>query len=148
MRFWHWKESLTLLLATLLTSALFGGVKSAHALRLSGLEGKHTYYTYSASSQAKMQTQLHGLDVFHLKGESVELSLKSDSNMQALKDSILKRYQAQLVCVEQVGSVTSYYAYTPNFSGGVWVAGKKVNLHIAIKDQACTVGTPLIFGGY
>jgi hypothetical protein len=42
----------------------------------------------------------------------------------------------------------SYYAFSPNLPNGTQVQGKKINLHIAVSAERCTVGTPIIFGGF
>lgn len=50
--------------------------------------------------------------------------------------------------VQESADVTDYYYYSAYLSGGVTVAGVPVNLHIAVRGSAASVGSPLIFGGY
>ena len=141
---------MALLTSLLLACLLFLGVRGANALPLSSLAGEHTYYTYSPSSQAQIQTQLFGADALHLQGESVQVSLTAQQkrNLPAYADSVLKQFSATLVLVEQTGDVTSYYAYSPKLGREMLLQGKQVNLHIAFSLDRCTVGTPLIFGGF
>ena len=150
MRFFRWKQALALLTSLLLACLLFLGVRGTNALPLSSLAGKHTYYTYSPSSQAQIQTQLFGADVLHLQGESVQVSLtlQQKNDLPAYADSVLKQFSATLVLVEQTGDTTSYYAYSPKLGRAMLLQGKQVNLHIAFSFDRCTVGTPLIFGGF
>lgn len=150
MRFFWWKQPIMLLTSLLLACLLFLGVRGTNALPLSSLAGAHTYYTYSPSSQAQIQTQLLGADALHLQGESVQVSLtlQQKRNLPAYADSVLKQFSATLVLVEQTGDVTSYYAYSPKLGRGLLLQGKQVNLHIAFSLDRCTVGTPLIFGGF
>ena len=152
MWFWSWKQSIALLSALLIACTVFFGVRLTNALSLSSLAGEHTYYTYSASSQAQIQKQLTGTDFLHVQGESVQVSLTEmdKQNLHAYAQTLCKRYKARIVCVEQTGDVVSYYAYSPMLKGSVVVAGKKVNFHVAFGTDniRCTVGTPLIFGGF
>ena len=152
MWFWGWKQKIALFSALLIACAVFVGVRTANALPLSSLVGEHTYYTYYASSQAQIQTQLSGTDFLHLRGESVQVKLdeKDKKDLHAYAKTILETYKARVVCVEETAGTVSYYGYSSTLKGGVAVAGKKVNIHVAFsKDNTrCVVGTPLIFGGF
>lgn len=152
MWFWGWKQKIALFSALLIACAVFLGVRTANALPLSSLVGEHTYYTYSASSQAQIQKQLTGTEFLCVQGESVQVRLNEidKKNLHAYAKAILKKYKARIVCVEQTAETVSYYGYSPILKGGVAVEGKKVNIHVAFsKDSTrCVVGTPLIFGGF
>ena len=152
MWFWGWKQRIALLSALLIACAVFGGVRAANALPLSSLQGEHTYYTYSCSSQAQIQTQLIGTDFLHLQGESVQVTLTpaQKEDLHAYARATMQKYKAKIVCVEQTGDTVSYYGYSSLLKGGVAVQGKKVNLHVAFSslNAHCVVGTPIIFGGF
>ncbi len=152
MWFWGWKQKLALLSALVIACAVLVGVRSVNALPLSSLAGEHTYYTYSPSSQAQIQTQLIGAEFLHLQGESVQVRLteKDKRDLHAYAQATLKKYKAKVVCVERAGETVSYYGYSPMLKGGVAVQGRKVNLHVAFTQATghCVVGTPIIFGGF
>ena len=152
MWFWGWKQRLALFTALLIACAVLGSVRVANALPLSSLNGAHTYYTYSPSSQAQVQTKLNGLDFLHLQGESVTITLTEQDkcDLHSYTQTVFEKYKAQVLCIEQTNETVSYYGYSPMLKGGVTVQGKKVNLHVAFsKDHTrCVVGTPIIFGGF
>ena len=152
MWFWGWKQRLALFTALLIACAVAAGVRISNALPLSSLKGTHTYYTYSPSSQAQVQTKLNGLDFLHLQGESVNVTLTEQDkrDLHAYAQTVFEKYKASVLCMEQTNETVSYYGYSPMLKGGVTVQGKKVNLHIAFsKDNTrCVVGTPIIFGGF
>ncbi len=108
-------------------------------------DGERTYYLDSSSSQGFRTQALLFSDIYRVRGESVKIRLEEEG-----AEKILKKYGATLVYTEEVAGVVSYYAYTPQFSDGVIVAGKKVNLHIAYKEGAreAVLGSPIIFDGY
>ncbi len=110
--------------------------------RLSALEGERSYYLYSPSSQAEIKNGLALWELTEVKGESVTFA--SDGEIAW----ILELYSAEVVWIEQAGGVTSYYCHTPKWSEGARVGGRFVNLHIAVGQGRCSVGTPLIFGGF
>ncbi len=49
---------------------------------------------------------------------------------------------------ERAAEVTNYYYYSPRLCGGVKIGGALVNLHVAVRGEGASVGSPLIFGGY
>ena len=66
----------------------------------------------------------------------------------SLAQEIAEKYSADILWIEELSDVTSYYAYVPAWSDGIWVKGELINLHIAIRGDGYVVGTPLIFDGY
>ncbi len=109
-----------------------------------GIEGKRTYYLYSPSSQATIKNSLTLREFFSVRGESVEISLQEREEL----DALLERLQAELIYTEQAGDAYAFYYFTPAWSNGVWVNGKLVNLHIAVGENRCVVGNPIVFGGF
>lgn len=117
--------------------------------RFSALSGEKVFYLNSASSQGLRKQTLSFLDLGNVKGESVRVELNGEDS-EAFAKRIIKKYNAKLICVERVAGTTSYYAYTPNWSNGVSINGRKVNLHVAFSGNSniCVVGNPIIFDGY
>ena len=120
-----------MLVATALALAFGVGVFLHNASTLSVLEGERTYYLYSPSSQAQMKDTLSVTDAFFLTGESVCFSVAAEDK-ENLPKEIAELFRAELIAVESVSGVTSYYLYSTNLRGGVRVQGRKVNLHIAV----------------
>lgn len=133
---------------------LFGlGVKAANVSRLSVLKGERTYFLDSASSQGLRKTELSLAELGRVKGECVQFNLKTYEGgryetSEKIAQSILDKFQAKLLFTEEVGGIVSYYAYTPLWQDGLFLQGERVNLHIALSQTRCVVGTPVIFGGY
>ena len=50
--------------------------------------------------------------------------------------------------LEKVGDVLSYYGYAQGLRDTLCLDGYAVNLHVAVTDERCVVGTPIIFGGF
>ena len=65
-----------------------------------------------------------------------------------IAEEILQKYGAEILFYEEVSGVLSYYAYTDAWTDGVYIYGRKINLHVAVGDGYLAVGTPIIFGGY
>ena len=129
------------------------GIRYANVTKLSALEGERTYYLDSASSQGLRKDTLSVRDLYRVKGESVSFSmLDKEEGMCASKEdlaqSIADMYQAKILFIEEVCGIVSYYGYTPIWQDGILVEGKRINLHVAIGDEVCVVGTPIIFGGF
>ena len=116
-------------------------IRVQHAYKLASLVGKHTYYLYTASSQAVTKTTVLPWEIFRVQGESVTLE-------NADPVSIATRFGGEQVCVERVDGVVSYYYRVDAWQGGIVIAGELVNLHIAVSEQCVVVGTPVIFGGF
>lgn len=135
-------------MVTVLCVAVVGGlVWASNLCKLKDIEGVRTFYLYSASSQAKQVSTLRFEEVFSVKGESVRFDRNGKTESE-LVNEFFNKYGATLVYSETLDGVTSYYALTPNFNGGVIVNGNTVNLHVAISETECVVGTPIIFGGF
>ncbi len=125
------------------------GVKTMNVVKLSSIEGERTYFLDSASSQGLIKKQLGFADLWRVKGECVSFEIDAnEGTMFALSTKILREYKAEMQCVERASNVTSLYAYSPLLGENVFVGGKAVNLHIALSSTRCTVGTPIIFGGF
>ena len=63
-------------------------------------------------------------------------------------NSLLNKYRAKLVCVEKLDGITNYYYYSNKLPKSESVKNKKVNIQIAISNNAVVVGTPIIYGSY
>ncbi len=61
---------------------------------------------------------------------------------------ILEKYDAQLMFLEKVGDVTSYYFYSKKLPFKEVIKNKKVNLQVAVTKENVTIGSPIIYGGY
>ena len=147
------KRFVCTLLAVLIAVCALVIVKVMHLSRFTALEGERTYFLDSASSQALQKTNLLPLDILRVKGECVAMDISDYvGDRYLLKEEIAReisgKYQAEIVFMEEVCGVISYYAYTSAWSDGVWLYGQKINLHIAIDGEKLLVGSPIIFGGY
>ncbi|MBQ9730140.1 MAG: YwmB family TATA-box binding protein, partial [Clostridia bacterium] len=113
------------------------------------LSGVRTYYLYSPSSQAKTTQTIRFSELFSVKGESVAVDLSSGTP-KSVMERLLKETGAEVVLVEKVGGVQSYYCHSKRLGETVLVGGYAVNLHVAINEEETrmVVGTPIIFGGY
>ena len=120
---------------------------TSNLCKLKAIDGKRTFYLYSASSQATIVSTLHFSQIFSVKGESVRFSLDG-ANGADTAERILSLYGATLVYKEEISGTTSYYAISPRFSNHVNVGGQKINLHVSVNAQDCVVGNPIIFGGF
>lgn len=114
--------------------------------RFSALPGERCFYTFSASSLAKIQKRVRIFDYFNVKGESVHFSFVGDKGNKALE--IANLYDAEILFSEEAEDVTSYYCYTQKWKEGTFVNGRLINLHIAVSSERCSVGYPIIFGGF
>ena len=128
-------------------------VKASNLTRLSDIEGTRTYFLDSASSQGLQKTTLSLLDMTRVKGECVQTELVAYTDGKTLSkediaEEITQKYNAEVVFFEEVGGILSCYAYVADWSDGVWLYGKKVNLHVAVGEACLSVGTPIIFGGF
>lgn len=136
-------------LALLFSLALCFCVKAAHIPRLSFLSGERTYYLDSASSQSLIKTKLTAWDLFRVKGESVGFALTEETeNTEDFARLLVLRHGGEILFTEEIDGTVSYYAYIPAWGKGIALYGKQVNLHIAVSEKQCKVGTPIIFGGF
>ena len=120
---------------------------------LGGLDGARTFYLYSASSQAEIQTAINVFEIPFLKGESVLLEAEQEKieTRRAAAIEAVKKQGGNVVREEWSNGVCSLYCQLPERLGlydGVAVFGELVNLHIALAETRTVVGSPIVFGGY
>ena len=139
------KNFITTVFALILSIFLLFILTMGGRNRLSLLDGKRTFYLYSASSQAIIKEEITPLELLWVKGESVRFSYTDKE--QSLRE-ILRLYRAEVVFEEAVGGVHSYYCRTQEWGQTTKINGVFVNLHIAFREGVCVAGTPLIFGGF
>lgn len=123
------------------------GLCAQKTSKLGALDGERVFYLDSASSQGLRTEELSPLDIFRVKGESVRFARSGESE-SALVARIRDTYGAEIVFCEEIDGVTSYYCYTGAWDNGIALGGVTVNLHIAVSETACAVGTPIIFDGF
>jgi hypothetical protein len=95
-----------------------------------------------------VRTSLSIGEIFFVTGECVEQEFSSVTVARGYAKTIVERYRAVVLFEEEIDGIQCLYAYAECFGNGVTVYGKRVNLHIAVKNNRCAVGTPMIFGGY
>ena len=139
------------LLAELFSLALVLGILllvwSVKVVKLSHIDGERVFYLESASSQGLRKTALSVRDYAKVKGESVTFALNGKESEEALQE-ILHLYNARVLWTEEACGTRSYYCYTKEWNNAIGVGGYAVNLHIALSNERCTVGTPIIFDGF
>ena len=148
---WRLKTALTTLFALVFVFVALLITGSANICRFSGIEGERTFYLDSASSQGLRTDTLSIRDLTRVRGESVRFVLEENvggAQGKAMAEEIAKRYEATILFMEEACGTVSYYGYTPRFSDGVWVNGRKINLHIAFGNGVGAVGSPIIFDGF
>lgn len=59
----------------------------------------------------------------------------------------LASVNGEVVFCERLDDSVNYYC-TASLPYSVTLYGKQINLHICVKEEGVTVGTPIIFGGY
>ena len=124
-------------------------VKATFVSRLSFLQGERAYYLDSASSQSLIKTELTAWDLFRVQGESVCFTIKEETEKtEDFARSLVSRHGGEILFMEEIDGTVSYYAYIPAWGQGIALYGKQVNLHIAVSEKQCKVGTPIIFGGF
>lgn len=131
-------------IATILAVFLFAVIYLSNVCKLAAVDGAHTYYLDAPSSQALQKKSLSILDTWRVRGESVRIENADVS----VVDTLLEELHANVLWVEEVDGVTSYYCYTPLWRGGVMIGKRTVNLHIAYSNNCCVLGSPIIFGGF
>ncbi len=129
------------LVALLLSVGIGLCVWGMGATRFPTLEGERRFYLDSPSSQAKVKERLSLLDIARVRGESVTLS-KGEG------EEVIAALSARVLFIEETGGVRSYYCYTPAYEGGLRIGEHFVNLHVAVGEGRCVVGSPIIFGGF
>ena len=130
------------------------------------------FYLQSASSQGLRKERLTLRDFSSIRGESLEISVvgnfdinnANDGGVYAMKVdnvaySIAEKLGAEIIFTEESAGIKSYYAHTLQWTDGVILYGKKINLHIAfrlevVEDESGeeqisgVIGSPIIFDGY
>lgn len=129
------------------------GVKAVNLTRLSDIEGERTFFLDSASSQGLRKQSLSIGDFTRVRGECVHTAVsKYNGGRYATNEEIAhqvaQKYGAEILFTEKVGETVSYYAYTTRWQDGLYLYGRKVNLHVAIEGERLAVGTPIIFDGF
>ncbi len=138
--------------ASLIALVALACVRGTNISKFSALQGERTFYLHSASSQGLRTASLQLKDIPFVRGESVRLTTAEKERFgktaSEIALSIAQAYGASIVIEETVCGAVSYYAYTPAWGECVWVGGQPVNLHIAVSETACAVGSPIIFDGF
>lgn len=112
------------------------------------LDGEGKYFALSPSSSGVIMSEAAyrnggGRTAFgEVRAESVFFKGECDI------DGLLSRYRARVVLCERAGGVVNYYCRSTRLSKFTVIAGREVNLHIAVSEGGYTVGTPLIAAGY
>ena len=140
---WRCKRAIAVLLAVLTTVAVCFFLRVGYVSQFAKYSGVRTYYLDSRSSQSLQKEHLSGLDFLRVRGESVYM----DGVGEEIVHEILQHFQGSILWTEEAGGVRSYYGYSPKLATGIVVLGRRVNLHIAVGESGCAVGSPIIFGG-
>ena len=123
------------------------GIYVMNACKLRGIDGEREFFLDSASSQGLRKESLSLRDFSRIRGESVRFALNGEAGGNVLQN-LLDEYGATVLFSEDVGGVVSYYCYTPKWGNCIDVGGQTVNFHVALSEETCAVGTPIIFGGF
>ena len=150
MHFSLWQYRLKPFFALLLSCAILLsaclGFRFVYAMKLSALQGERTFYLYHSSSNALQKEKLSFLDVFYVQGESVCFAIENSARQTV--EEIFAKYNGVAYMQEDAGGTVSVYGFAPGLYNGVIIDGKNINLHVAVKDGRCVVGSPIIFGGF
>ncbi len=119
-------------------------LRSTQITRFDGIEGERSFYLDTPSSQAVIKTEVFLSDLGRVRGESVRFACTEDGRVE----EVIRTLSAKILFVEEVEGMRVYYCFTPRFSDGVRIGEFYVNLQIAVGKGVCTVGSPLIFGGF
>ena len=142
---WRFKavELVKWFVAITLSLVLFSAITLLSATAFP-FDGDKEYYLYSPSSQAQIKSEVSILEMPFIRGESVRLTCQAD----VVLETVLSKYSASVVKVEEFCDGVSYYCYSPKLKKGIVIDGVMINLQIAVKDESVVMGTPIIFGGY
>lgn len=140
------KRIALLLRSVVLAAALLlviGAVNNVGAAFTKG-EG-HAYYIGSASSVATVYESASALPA-----ELIFIGVRGESAYMPGGDraALEKQYSAELLFEERAGDTVNYYYYSPSFHSFIYINGFAVNMHIAVRGNDLSIGTPIIFGGY
>lgn len=141
------KRFFALALSSLLALCVFAVARVTAFCKFSAYEGTRTFYLYSSSSQSFQTQTLSFWDMDDVRGESVRFAY-GKGLQQTLVSQIIARYGASVRFTEMVDGTQSVYAYTDEWQDAVTINGIKVNLHIALSETECVIGSPIIFGGF
>ena len=147
MFFYRLKNFFALLLSVIVALLAFCAFKISAVCKFSALDGTRAFYLYSASSQSLQKQSLNFSDLFSIRGESVRFA-HNGRLARELAQEIINRYNATVCFTEEADGVLSVYAYTQNWNDALTLGGIAVNLHIAVSNTECVVGSPIIFGGF
>ncbi len=128
-------------LACLLVVGVLLFVWGLGSSRFRGVEGEHTFYLYSPSSQATQKKELSFWAIGSVKGESVAVK-------EGSAEEWIARLQAKVLFTESVGERCSYYCFTPKWSEGIYIGEYYVNVQVVEGQEGCVLGAPIIFGGF
>ena len=145
--FYKLKTALAVGVAVTVALAVLFCFRTASVCRLAEFSGARTFYLCSSSAWALQKSTLSVSDCFAVRGESVRFA-RPNGGADEIAQDIANRYGATVVAKENACGTVSYYAYIPNGWASVCVNGAQVNLHIAVGETQCAVGTPIIFGGF
>lgn len=79
-----------------------------------------------------------------LNVDGLSFSLSNDYDVK----NLIKKLNAKPIHYFFDGEVENYYYFTEKLPKKELIVGKKVNLHVAIKKDFITVGSPIIYYGY
>ena len=123
------------------------GIYVVNACKLHSIDGERVFYLDSASSQGLRKEELALRDFARIRGESVRFALNGESGEETAA-RLIAEYGATVAFTEEVSGVKSYYCYIPKWEDGLELNGKRINFHVAISQEECAVGTPIIFDGF
>lgn len=89
------------------------------------------------------EAQAERLKMLNVKGET--LSLTGGEKAAA---EVIKKLKMRTVLEQNLEGIRIIYGYTPRLRGYVVIDGSRINVQIAVREDAVTVGTPLILGSY
>ena len=141
------KGLVSLLTAAAIAVAIGLGIYMLNACKLRAIEGERTFYLDSDSSQGLRKTELELRDYARITGESVRFA-RGEKSEEALAQEIAQKYRAEILFTEEAAGVVSFYCYTSLWDNAIFVNGQMVNLHVAVAEEECAVGTPVVFGGF
>ncbi len=105
----------------------------------------YTFFVGDSSKNCKVITVTSGAELKKLTLTDVcgEATSFKSLNLQ----SFLKSVNGEIVFEETLSDSVNYYC-TADLPYSVTLYGKRINLHICVKEQGVTVASPIIFGGY
>lgn len=142
-----WRRFFGFLTAVAIAAAVGLGVYVMNACKLRALKGERVFYLDSDSSQGLRKTELALKDFSRITGECVRFE-REEGVAEEIAREIAEKYGAEILFTEEAAGVISFYGYTDAWDCGVVVNGQTVNLHVAVADTQCAVGTPIIFDGF